>query len=294
MTSKHKTFRLFEWKSCRQQGLRLWECPSFLFLFTGGVTVILMLATYFVSQIYASVEITLASIVIVTTFMMVIAFIMDQTMTKVAQARIHLHLTNHELKTAVAKLEHSEKLRRDFTSMVIHDLKSPLKGVQLLGESVKKIHSVVSFKQLAVIGKTIETSAMRMIDLVNNLLMIDKVDAGKFIIVRKTGSVEALLRDQIAIVKPQAREKHITLALMVPKKLPQLAFDRAQTERILGNILSNAIKFTPKKGRVMVHAFVHARCMWPGIRNMRVRVLDWPLLKPWRKRRAESLALSLR
>lgn len=247
------------WSNCKDQGLKLWECPPFLFLVTGGTAMVFMLLTYVIASKYASTEMTIVSLTLVTLFMLIISFISDRTMTKVAVARMRLKQSNYQLQVAFQNEKNAERLRKEFTSMIVHDLKSPLKGIYYLAETIKKIRGITSLKECSLSGKSIQTSSEKMLKLINSILIIDKIEAGKFIIDKKKGQIEKLLKDELKMHEPLAKAKNIALNLMIPLKLPQVKFDKQNVERILGNLLTNAIKYTEQNGSVDIQAFLHMK-----------------------------------
>lgn len=245
------------WESCREQDLRLWECPSFLFVFAGIVTMIFMLVAYFVASIYANPEIAVASIFSVTMLMMVIAYIVDRVMNKVAKARKALAQTNTLLKKALHDAQKADTLRENFVSMVVHDLRSPLTGILFLAQTLQNIKRIVSLQEYHMSGKAIEASTQKILRLVNNLLLVQKIEAKAFPIQKKHIHIVPLLRAQIGEQKVSAQKHDVRLQLLVPKKLPLCFCDPENTERIIENLIQNALKYTKTKSTVSIGAFLH-------------------------------------
>ncbi|OGY78437.1 MAG: hypothetical protein A3B74_01925 [Candidatus Kerfeldbacteria bacterium RIFCSPHIGHO2_02_FULL_42_14] len=262
------------WKSCRDQGLGLWECPSFLFIFAGIVTIILMLVAYFVASFYASPEIAIASIASVTIFMVIISYIVDRAMNKVARARKELMQSNALLQKALHKAQKSDTLRENFVSMIVHDLRAPLVGIRFLAESLQNSKRIVSLTECHLSGKAIEASTQKMLRFVQNLLLVQKIEAKAFPIIKKNVNITPLLRSQIASQKAFAQKRNVTLKLFIPKKLPTCFCDPENTERIIENLIHNAVKYTKEKSTISIGVFLHT----PG-KSMREEAKQFRI--PW-------------
>lgn len=147
-----------------------------------------------------------------------------------------------------------EKMREDFTSMMVHDLRSPLNGIRLLSELLKKRKLPKVELQESV--QLINSSSSNMLELVNDLLDVAKLESGKFIVDKQLDDLKETLEGRVNFFKPLASDKKINLSLKVADDLPKVKFDRKEIDQVLDNLLANAIKFTEAGGKVVLQALI--------------------------------------
>jgi signal transduction histidine kinase len=92
--------------------------------------------------------------------------------------------------------------------------------------------------------KIIKSETASMLTLINELLDIAKVEAGKFTVAKKEDNLSELLEEKMADFKPLTDQKHLQLILEIDPHLPKIAFDRQRIEEVINNLMSNAIKHT--------------------------------------------------
>lgn len=150
-----------------------------------------------------------------------------------------------------------EKMREDFTSMMVHELRSPLTGIRsiatlLRNEQIKKQkQKYVQFVEL------ISSNSSSMLELVNDLLDISKLEAGKFEVFKKPSSLRQVVFQRLQSFNSLAQEGKITLEQKFMPEVPEtFSFDENKISQVLNNVLSNAVKFTSAGGKITVAAFV--------------------------------------
>lgn len=166
------------------------------------------------------------------------------------QARIALdNAMLHETKRAQAEeLERAMNIRSRFFASMSHELRTPINALvgynQLLQQGM---FGDLSEKQQTVV-ESIGRASSHLLELINDVLDISKIEAGKIEVTPEQTDVVELLRDTLASVRPQAEEKDLALEVDAPEALP-LVTDPARVRQILLNLISNAVKFTDS-GRV--------------------------------------------
>ncbi len=164
-----------------------------------------------------------------------------------------------------------EEMRADLISMIFHDLRSPLGNVITSLETVSSglptdrvmEHSLLTIAQ---------RSAGRMSRLVDSLLDLRRLEAGQMVLQRDVTDLRELVDEVRELTLPMATVKHTTLSAEVLDGLPLIAVDSDMIRRVLINLVENAIKYTPVRGRVTISVTVepagvilHVTDTGPGI-----------------------------
>jgi len=156
------------------------------------------------------------------------------------------------LAEAVEGLKELDKLKDNFLNIATHELKTPLVPIksqaQLLlsgdyGELTKEQR-----KALEMIFRNEE----QLDKLISDVLDITKVKSKKLKFIFENTAFEEIIVDAVENVEKFAREKYILLTLSPVSKLPKIFIDRRRMSQVMGNLLDNALKFTPEKGRVEI------------------------------------------
>jgi signal transduction histidine kinase/two-component SAPR family response regulator len=153
-----------------------------------------------------------------------------------------------ELKAQKEIAEHHAGVRRDFISAVSHELHTPLNGVMSIGRMLQP--GVVPDEQML---HSLKRSAERLHHIISNMLDFSRLDSGEVSPELKELHLTAWLNQRISFFQPQAVERSV--ALQFDHKLPDAIYlaDEAKLTTIADNLISNAIKFSPK-GVVVVSA----------------------------------------
>lgn len=152
----------------------------------------------------------------------------------------------------------AEKMRKDFTSMMVHELRSPLGNIKKIGELMKTSKLLEDKDASMEYASMLYDSSSSMLDLVNELLDVAKLETGKFDIDKQPMSLSNILAEQVKFFETMAREKGLILKLSTSVGVPELVqADAKRISQVVNNIISNAINYTPKGGKVTVLCFVH-------------------------------------
>lgn len=158
----------------------------------------------------------------------------------------------------VTKEMELERVREDFTSMIVHELRTPLDVIKKFSEILKKPGKKLdasSYKEY--IGMIYQNSS-GMLDLVNDILDIAKLQAGKFEINLEPGNLAEIVDNRMKFFEVSAGDKKIKLDSFISPHIPKVAmFDTSRIKEVLNNLISNALKFTKENGVVSITAFVH-------------------------------------
>ncbi len=153
---------------------------------------------------------------------------------------------------SLANLELTKALRTkdEFLATMSHELRTPLNGILALSEALaEQIRGPLNQYQLRSV-QNIETSGRHLLALINDILDLSKVEAGKLELQLEPLGVVDICHASLALVREVAIQKHIQLSFRCDDLGLYLLADAKRLKQILVNLLSNAVKFTPEGGRV--------------------------------------------
>jgi len=159
------------------------------------------------------------------------------------------------LRTEKTRLEELLRLREELADTIVHDLRNPL-GVISAGLALLKrsLSGRAEPEYIAAVTDMMERSARRMQRLVETLLDIARLDEEEMALRPMPLDLGDLVREVITEEQPLAQEADLALENRLPADLPPVLADRDVLQRVLVNLLDNALKFTPGGGRVWVGA----------------------------------------
>ena len=150
-----------------------------------------------------------------------------------------------------------ERIRDDFTSMMVHELRSPLDNIKKISELL--LQKKASRSNAEYLNFVFNDSS-RMLELVNDLLDVAKLEAGKFEINKQPSSILEIIKERADFFKTNAKSSKVALETYLDPAIPaKIDFDSLRIMQVLNNLLSNAIKFTPQKGTVTIQALAHKK-----------------------------------
>jgi len=157
-----------------------------------------------------------------------------------------------ELERINIKLEYGNQLKGRFIANMSHELRTPLNSI--IGFSdvlLDRTFGDLTENQERYL-KNIHTSGKHLLELINNVLDIAKIEAGKFEMVYETFQVDDVINEVINIMKSLAENKFLEILVSVGEDIGTITADKVKLKQILYNLLSNAIKFTPEGGVIKV------------------------------------------
>ncbi len=159
----------------------------------------------------------------------------------------------------ITQTKELERLREEFTSMMVHELRSPLDGIRKIAEVLKKPQIQSQKETMQEFVGMIHQSASEMLELVGDLLDAAKIEAGKMEVHPTVQDIGQIIADRKKYFEGLARERGVELIDVPPPPLPSISCDAARIRQVLNNLLSNAIKFTETGGKVYVQRFLHRK-----------------------------------
>ena len=153
-------------------------------------------------------------------------------------------------------LRRNDLMKDQFLSILSHELRTPLNAIQGFGSILEdEIAGPLSDQQHGYVRKILAGSDV-LLALVNDLLDMSRIQAGKFSLATAPMDPRAAIAMVVDGLAPLAAQKHQDLSVTMPPALPPIVADEQRFGQILMNLVGNAIKFTPDDGHVRVHARV--------------------------------------
>ncbi|MFC2161247.1 HD domain-containing phosphohydrolase [Acidobacteriota bacterium] len=192
----------------------------------------------------------LTAIIIIAAFG---SFIMNNIRRRELSSRIQLEEMTEKLSESNEKLKSLDELKTQFFANINHELRTPL---TLMLAPLKTILDGKMGKISSSLQETFDTmqrNGYRLLKLINNLLDLAKFEGGKMRLKVKPVNISDLVDDLLKSVKDLADHKKISLYYQHPPHNVELTVDPDQFEKVILNLLSNALKFTPEEGKITLY-----------------------------------------
>jgi len=164
----------------------------------------------------------------------------------------HIEKVNTSLRTANERLTEANQAKSEFLANVSHELRTPLNAVIGFSDLLRDRNVGRLSEQQHEFVRDIHESGEHLLRLINGILDLSKIEAGKMEVHREKFEVAGAARDAVAMVRPQAALKELRLGVDTKDVAALVLLDPGMFRQILLNLLSNAVKFTPSGGEVRV------------------------------------------
>jgi signal transduction histidine kinase/ActR/RegA family two-component response regulator len=179
------------------------------------------------------------------------------------------------------ELRRLDELKSEFLAMVSHELRTPLTAI--IGYSrllMRQVYGPLTPRQLEQ-QEAIFRSAQRLTDLINDLLDVSRLEAGRIELQPRPTDARHAAEEVISVVRVAAQAKQIRIANELPSDLPPALADPTRLHQVLVNLVGNAVKFTPPGGAVRVHGDVHKEQLWIAVEDTGVGIARDELARIW-------------
>src|SRR3954464_15138283 len=158
-----------------------------------------------------------------------------------------------------AELEDASRMKSEFLANMSHELRTPLNAIIGFSEVLRDgLMGEMTDKQRGFIGDIFK-SGKHLLSLINDILDLSKVEAGKMLLDLEAVQISSILTNSLSIIKGQAATRHVRLNMDASEDLGPMRADSRKVKQIVYNLLSNAVKFTSEGGEVVVRASVVPR-----------------------------------
>ena len=162
--------------------------------------------------------------------------------------------SNEELARKNEELTHLDELKSDFMATMSHELRTPLTSI--IGYSDMLLSGMtgeLNEKQAAFVDNILK-GGEALLGLINDVLDLTKIEAGRLELNREPVDLRAALLGVLPVVKPRAQDKRVRISTFLPTDLPLVWADPAKLNQILLNLITNGVKYTHENGNVSVEA----------------------------------------
>ena len=159
------------------------------------------------------------------------------------------------LRTAKEAAEAASRAKSLFLANMSHELRTPLNAIIGFSEIIEgRMYGPNAIDRYAEYAADIATSGRHLLDVINDILDMSKIDAGRYVLEERSLSLATIAESCIRIIANQAAKDGIALIDTIPRDLPPVLADQRALKQILLNLLSNGVKFTPPGGTVTLAA----------------------------------------
>jgi len=176
-------------------------------------------------------------------------------------AQEKLRLANKQLDAKIAELSErnielfkANKVKGEFLANISHEFRTPLNAILGFAQVLREKPDILKNDKGRRYAENIITSGNRLLNMINDLLDLAKTRAGKMELHVEKTSVPQLCKAVVASFSLLTKKKKIKVKLLADDDIPILMTDAGKVQQILYNFLSNAVKFTPERGRIEIRA----------------------------------------
>ena len=161
-----------------------------------------------------------------------------------------LEKAHEELKAVTAELQRAAQVKSEFLANMSHELRTPLNSINGFSEVLyDETFGPLNEKQKQYVNNVL-TSGKHLLLLINQILDMAKVEAGKMKLSLSGLPMKSLLNEIALLVEDMVGKKRLEMLLEIAEDLPDIEADDLKVKEILYNLLSNAVKFTPEGGKI--------------------------------------------
>ncbi|HLM83774.1 MAG TPA: HAMP domain-containing sensor histidine kinase [Candidatus Bathyarchaeia archaeon] len=239
--------------SCKKYGLGLWQCPNFLFLMMGFITIVTMVGTYFVSSRFGNEGTTIMSVTFEVAIIFTIGSFIIRGVERVAEANI---------------------MKTEFISIISHQLCTPLSAIKWnteILETERDPKECIPEKQSVFLGN-IKKSNEQMLKMVTDLLEVARIDQGRAVFEEKPLDLANLVNESIEGFQSIVAEKNVKIEPQIEPNLQKVCGDEKKMRVVLDNLIGNAIKYSKEGGKVEIKLGMKGRNIFFSVRDWGVGI----------------------
>lgn len=232
MKAKNILEELNFFKQAKKYQVPVWQIPQFIFLVIGIIIIFSNVVTYAIGVKFIEDPLLVALIVIVITAILIIfTFIATNSFERMAEAN---------------------RLKTEFVNIVSHQIRAPLSNLKWAIEILMSGRmGEVEASQLEYF-KIIRENTSRMSELAKDLLIVSRIEQGRLFFGKEAISLVSLTQEIISRLKPLVQASNVEVEFEARESLPEIWSDPSHIKLVVENLLENAIRYTGKKGKVII------------------------------------------
>lgn len=221
-------------RECRSIGLGLWQCPPFLFLVMGFVTITSMIGVSLLSSRYFE-EPEVPTILIVS-FIAVLFLIIGNAIIN-----------------GFSKITEANRIKSQFVSIISHQLRTPVSIFKWTLESLEQtIKKPELYDETNASILNLQDASKKMIHLVNTLLDVTRIEGGTLTLQSEDVPLVKMLNAVMSDFQRYAESSHVILSMESDADIPLVHVDRSRIIMVMQTFIDNAVRYSPQKGTVHV------------------------------------------
>jgi signal transduction histidine kinase len=166
-----------------------------------------------------------------------------------------LEKTSHDLSLALDAAAAANLAKSSFLAAMSHELRTPLNAIIGFAEILAvELLGPLGHKRYREYAADIRGSGIHLLALINDILDISRIDAGDTRLEEESIDLQQLIAQTLRMIGPQAAAARVVLESELSPVLPVIRGDKRRLRQVLINLLANAVKFTPAKGRIVIRA----------------------------------------
>ncbi|MBI3604725.1 MAG: response regulator [Nitrospirae bacterium] len=191
---------------------------------------------------------------------------------KVEERTRELAESKKELEESYAKLKELDRLKTEFFANVNHELRTPLTLILLPLEMILNNEYGAVSPEMKKSLTAVRANGLRLLNLINGLLDLAKTDAGKMAVFKNKYDLNLIVQGIVSSLSLMADKRNIRLTYSAESEIPEFYFDREKIERVLINLISNALKFTGSEGSIWISLEVKGGLIEARVRDTGIGV----------------------
>ncbi len=150
-----------------------------------------------------------------------------------------------------------DRQKDELLGIVAHQLFTPVTAVKWAAEELLSNDGTPIPKEKKEWAKTIESQTVQLADLISMILDVSRIQLGKMQVKKDTLDLNEFFKEILEAVEPRIQEKQTVFEKSLPKTMPVVLLDKRYTRMTIENLLTNAVKYTPEKGKVNLKVDIH-------------------------------------
>lgn len=172
-----------------------------------------------------------------------------------------------QLEGSIEEMQRSEKMRKEFVANVSHELRTPITSIRTYAETLQESGGTMDEETVLHFLEVIVNEADRISKIVQDLLVLSKFDAGNYTFNYSSFSFQKSAESVFNAQALEARRRNMDFTFEAQGEIPEIIGDRMRIEQVVTNMVSNAIKYTPDGGKIVVSAGTANDKVWCKVQD---------------------------